>query len=70
MNNIVYKAVRDSVNVAVWDSVWYTLRGAACHSVRNYVGITVWSSIKISVYIPIQQSVEDYFYTNSDIIKQ
>ena len=66
MNNIVYNSVRDSME----DSLCEFVRGAACHSVRNYVGITVWSTIKISVYIPVQQSVRDYFQTNSDKIRQ
>jgi len=61
MNDIVYEAVWDFVGWSVENSLCEFVRGAACHSVRNYVGITVWSSIRISVYIPVQQSVEDYF---------
>jgi hypothetical protein len=48
-------------NSIVSQAVWYSIANSVCGSVRNYVGITVWSSIRNSVYIPVQHSVEDYF---------
>jgi hypothetical protein len=51
-------------------AVWCSIANSVCGSVRNYIGITVWNPIRNSVYISVQHSVEDYFQTNSDIIKQ
>ena len=68
---IVNKAVRDSVKVATWNyDILDSVANSVANSVRNYIGSTVWNPIKNSVYISVQNSVEDYFQTNSNIIKQ
>ena len=36
----------------------------------NYLYASVYYSVENAVYISVQNSVEDYFQTNSDIIKQ
>ena len=52
----------------VRQAAWCSIANSVCGPVRNYIRITVWNPIR-TVYIPVQHSVEDYFQTNSDIIK-
>jgi hypothetical protein len=70
MNNIVYKAIRRSIANSVCGSVKNSILDSVWGPAGSVHGSYVRNSIGMALKISVQQSVEDYFYTNSDKIKQ